>query len=213
MKIIKVPFGKFYYDKFIKPIREKKDFILLILDTLNILHMGNSPEDIRGKLIIKIGKMSRLFYCLDDKYYSIVFPFSLEETDEGVYRVYDAVQDMEIDNRVVSLMRNITEKINFQDVVIEDMLECVLFDGYEEGYSSHEVEKCWKILFRLLFDELGYIRYDYDEEHQNGDLHPLNHLDINYSSKCTYKLGLKRRIRIEEFTDLLDVETECRFVV
>lgn len=70
-----------------------------------------------------------------------------------------------------------------------------------------------KMILRLFTTELGYIRYDYDEIHQNGNLHPLNHLDINYSSKGSYKLGLKKRIEIEEFLDILDVQTECRYVI
>ena len=36
----------------------------------------------------------------------------------------------------------------------------------------------WSFLRELLLYEDGYIRYDYDEEHQDGLLHPLNHYDI-----------------------------------
>ena len=74
------------------------------------------------------------------------------------------------------------------------------------GYTS----SC--MILRLLSMELGYIRYDYDPEHENGKFHPLHHLDINYSSKGTYKLGMNNKIQINDFVDLLDVKKECRYI-
>lgn len=40
----------------------------------------------------------------------------------------------------------------------------------------------------------GYIRYDDDIEHMNGDLHPRYHLDINASSDVTFKVGLNQSV-------------------
>lgn len=60
--------------------------------------------------------------------------------------------------------------------------------------------------------ETGYIRYDYDPVHENQKLHPLHHLDVNYSGSVTYKLGLKKHIELEEMRDILDVSTECKYL-
>ena len=61
--------------------------------------------------------------------------------------------------------------------------------------------------------EDGYIRYDCDELHQKADIHPLHHLDINYSSGITYKIGLRNSMKLDEFKDVLDTQTECAYLV
>ena len=68
------------------------------------------------------------------------------------------------------------------------------------------------ILNRLITYEYGYIRYDYDFEHANGNFHPLNHLDINYLNTNQYKLGLDNKLNVEQFIDILDLNTDCYFL-
>lgn len=215
-RVIEVPVGTFYYNKISQPIREKKDCVLLLLDTLNLLTAAlPSNGDEKGKLVIKVSKMSRVFYYMEDKYYSILFPFSLEEREgeKNSYVIYDPVSDIEVDNREISLMRNIIDRVDFVNPTLENMLESIYYDMSEEGYMGIEIEQCWGLLMRMFSAELGYIRYDYDAEHVNGDYHPLYHLDINYSAKCTYKLGLRGKFSINDFADLVDIETQCRYVV
>lgn len=212
-KSFQVSFGTFYYDKFSIPLCEKKDIINLILDTLNALELGDYVEDVKGNLIVKVDKMSRVFYCLDDKFFSIKFPFFIEEREEGGYTVIDNASEYEISNRLISLMRNIMTKFDSRVRTLEELLEQLYYDPADEGYSENDINICWGILMKMLMMEVGYIRYDYDELHENGDFHPLKHLDINYSSNCTYKLGLKSELKQAEFVDLLDTQTKCRYVV
>lgn len=40
----------------------------------------------------------------------------------------------------------------------------------------------------------------------NGELHPLNHADINYSSEATFKIEAKN------FIDILDVNIESHYI-
>lgn len=212
-KEVQISFGDFYFKKFSKPIRHKKDIVLLILDTVNLLILGNFTQCIKGSVRIATDKMSRIFYQLSDKYYSIVFPFSIEHGEEGTYTVYDSVLDVELNSRMVSLMKSILDKVDLENTAIDRILEQIYYDGFEQDYSDKEVEDSWRITSRLYAMETGYIRYDYDSEHQDEDFHPLNHLDINYSTKGTYKLGLRQRMQMEEFIDLLDIRTECKFIV
>ncbi len=214
-KIKETFFGDFYYNKFSKPFRKKKDFIFLILDTLRAIYIDAIKENKRGDIVIKIDKMSRIFYFFDDKYFSIVFPFCLEEKDEkgSDLSIYDNILELEIDNRMISLLQNMLEEIDFENTGIEEMIDKMYFDKDEEGYDYVEIENCWKIILRLFSMELGYIRYDYDIVHENGPAHPLNHLDVNYSDKGTYKLGLKEKIKKNEFIDLLDITTDCNYLV
>lgn len=71
-KIISAKIGKFYHEKFTKPIRSKKDFVLMLLDTIDALYLGeNMIEDAEGTIIVKVSKMSRVFYELGDKMFSL----------------------------------------------------------------------------------------------------------------------------------------------
>ena len=214
-KFIKVPFGKFYGQRFSKPIRETKDVLCLILDTLSFLSYGSSCEQEVGNLFFKVDKMSRVFYQLGDKCFSIAFPFWIEENSivKGSYFIYDTVDDRQIDDKLISLMKGIVEKVDFINCTIEELVDIIWADNYDEDITETEIECCFNIIMRVLALEYGYIRFDYDPVYENGSMHPLNHLDINYSGRCTYKLGLKNRICIDEFIDILDVSTKCGYVV
>lgn len=214
-KLIKVPFGKFYGQRFFKPVRETKDVLSLILDTLSFLSYGSLCEKETGNLFVKIDKMSRVFYQLEDKYFSIAFPFYIEENEgaEGSYCIYDIMDDFQIDNKLISIMKGIAENIDITNCSMEELFDCIWTDNYDEDITEKEIECCFNIIMRILASEIGYIRFDYDPVHENGNMHPLNHLDVNYSGRCTYKLGLKNRICMEEFIDILDVGTKCDYVV
>lgn len=212
-KFIKIPFGEYYYKKFSSPVRNRMDILYLILDTINLLSFDCIEENQKGKLIIKVDKMSRIFIYLDEKYFSFIFPFSLEEKDMGKYYIYDNTLDLEIDNKIISLLRSMLRKIDYASQSLEEILESIYYDSMDEEYSSFDMDSGWRIIMKLLTAEPGYIRCDFDMERQNGRIHPLNHLDINYSTGCSYKLGLKKRWDLQEFIDMLDISTECRYVL
>lgn len=208
---IKIPFGSYYKEKFSKPIRNKKDIVLFIFDAVDALLVRVSGEEC-GVLWIKKEKMSRIFCFLDEKYFSLVFPFEVELIRENEFKIYDSFFEIEIDNRKIVLLRRILDEIDFMGNSIESIIEDAYLDVAENGYEHEEIEQCFMLILRLLSMELGYIRYDYDPEHENGKFHPLHHLDINYSSKGTYKLGMNNKIQINDFVDLLDVKKECRYI-
>lgn len=214
-KVIRLSFGNYYYERFMKPVRKQQDSILLILDILNILLIGEDISDKKGTIVIIVDKMSRLFCFVDNKYFSIVFPFDIEGAPDKnkVYKIYDSVLNMEINSRMIVLMERMLAQINFVEKTIDEIIENAYFDVSEEEYTEIEVSNCFNLILRLLSMELGYIRYDYDPEHENGDLHPLHHLDVNYSSKGTYKLGVKKKMKREEFVDLVDIRTDCKYVL
>lgn len=215
MKKIQLPFGNYYYDKLMKPIRRQKDCVALILDILNILLVGEEMSDEKGVIMIVVDKMSCLFCFSGKKYFSMVFPFDMERVEEmgKIYRIYDLILNMEIDNRLIVLMERILNQIDFEESTMDEIIEKAYFDVAEEGYSEDEVGKCFNLVMRLLSMELGYIRYDDDPEHENGALHPRYHLDVNYSSKGTYKLGINSGMREEDFIDLLDIKTNCKYII
>lgn len=187
---------------------------MLILELLNILLVGEAIGKENGEIMIIVDKMSRLFCFEDNKYFSMVFPFEIEITEgkDTIYKIYDSILDIEIDSRLNALMKRILGQIDFSHNTIDEIIEKAYFDVFGDEYTEDEVEKCFNLILRLLSTELGYIRYDYDAEHEKGALHPLYHFDVNYSSKGTYKLGIDKKMKMEDFVDLLDIKTECRYI-
>lgn len=92
-----------------------------------------------------------------------------------------------------------------------------LIDVYSELLESFDISNSidehnlWALFTSLYAYEPGYIRYDYDPENENGHVHPRYHLDINYSKRGTYKIGLWENMTIDSFTELLDLSTDCYY--
>lgn len=193
-----------------KPLRRKKELILLMLETLKLFYIEEISCEVQGKVIITIEKMRRINYFMKDKFFSFYFPFSAEVTEEGI-RIYDPVSDIEIDNRMLSAMILILGRYDERTGNIETMYDNYCEDVCEEGMEDI-AEKAWETVLRIIAAEPGYIRYDYDEEHADKRIHPLHHLDVNYSSECTYKIGLPGEVQREEFLDLLDIRKPCRYL-
>ena len=215
MKKVQLSYGDYYDERLMKPIRKQEECVLLILELLNILLIGEVVGNEKGLIMIIVDKMSRLFCFSDNKYFSMVFPFAIDTT-EGKnipYRIYDPILDIEIDNRLIALMKRMLNQIDFVKNTIDEIIEKAYFDVSSEEYTEGEVEKCFNIILRLLSMETGYIRYDYDPDHENGTLHPLYHFDVNYSSKGTYKMGINKKMEKEDFVDLLDIKTKCHYIL
>ncbi len=90
---------------------------------------------------------------------------------------------MEIDSRLIVLMERMLEQIDFIENTVDEIIEKAYFDVSEEGYTEAEVDNCFNLIMRLLSMELGYIRYDYDQEHK------------------------------EDFIDLLDINKDCKYIM
>lgn len=172
-----------------------------IIDNKSLLDSKNY-----GQVIIKVSKMSRIIYELKNKIFSITFPFNINKTEEG-YDIYDSISEIKIDILVISKIINILNNFSSEN---EDIYE--FLSQFDDGDNNEEVlDNIWKIFKKVLFSESGYLRYDYDEEHENGNIHPLNHYDIYYTSRNTFKIGLNDKIDLKKFIDLLDLETDCHY--
>lgn len=82
------------------------------------------------------------------------------------------------------------------------------------GYVCTEIDEpidtfSYMLLDRVLMSESGYVRYDYDERGYKPGIHPIHHLDVNYSSAVHFKLGLDGRIEEKELSDILNLKTVC----
>ncbi|EKK13931.1 hypothetical protein ACIN5162_3550 [Acinetobacter baumannii OIFC0162] len=132
----------------------------------------------------------------------VEFNFGQEIIDlNDLYIIIRCVEKVkeEINNGIDLLSDDIRALID--EVLIQDL-----------NLSSNQEYKYKKLLNHMFFQEDGYLRFDYDEENSNGHLHPLNHLDINYSNSSTFKLGLKARVDFHTFWDILRSDTNCFYL-
>jgi hypothetical protein len=191
-------------DRFFRPIRNRFDIVVLLLESIRIIinNINISENKSKGKMIFNIEKMSRLFFFSDKKYFSINFPFFIDNSLRGNV-VYDK-NNTHIDSRIISeimelfLGKNISSSNNLT----------AFFDSLEEIYEEKNI---WNIIIELLTFEEGYIRFDEDIEHI-GELHPQYHIDVYYRESNKIKLGLRNILAESEFLNLLDSKSCCYFL-
>lgn len=199
----------------VSSIREKQDIILLLLNTIKYVSSSTLKEltsvtDGDIKLVIYVDKMSRVFYCKEEKIHTFQFPFSIIEED-GKLKVYH--NEYELDSKVSSILiaifqsgRRFNESLEYVfDVFMETMKDFEIADNSFEKF-------CWDLVVCLLTFESGYLRYDYDDERDDVKKHPLNHLDIYYSNKNTFKIGLDVKMNSDDLLNLLDINENCRYL-
>ena len=195
-----------------KPLRKREDAILLLLYTIRMFDLDESELNIHSESIkISINKMNRIFYLLKGKMFSMQFPFRIESDDtQKVSRIYDGVTGILINATTLSFLIGMFEQINRPETDFETVFEIMMKS--EQNNDEFTMEQMWTLFSHLLKYDLGYIRYDIDPEHENGRLHPLNHLDICLDSSATYKIGLNQDIGFDNFKDILDVTTESWYI-
>ena len=205
MKTIDKLIPKFQEDIFFSAIRDKRDFAkLLAISARNLLIDFTEFQTLEATCTMKlvVDKMSRMFYFKDGKYFSISFPFIVLISDGQVTEI-STFTGKKVDNKSISAIISILEEEQFQ-------LNPSLLDIY---IASNDLSFIGIELLEEIFQsEPCYIRYDNDPTNENGNLHPLHHLDINYSSYGTYKVGLSDVIPIKNFEDVLNINTNCSFL-
>ncbi len=191
-------------------VKTKAQIIEILMETTRYILLHNDPEyvvsdeDSIGKIILYIDKMSRLFFFSKNKYYTIVFPFHYLE-DNGKYKIIFQ-SHIEVNSKLISKVISIIKCDEFKAQCSLDFVEPV-YDA--EGDCD---EDFWIFLRELLLMEDGYIRYDFDSVHQKGDIHPLYHYDIFYSSNATFKIGLNNELHQDNFIDFVNITTDCQYL-
>jgi len=218
MKKFEFDIDKAFLEKFFpkERVKNKAQIIEILMETTRymLLDPTVSQEKIAGKIILYIDKMSRLFFITEKKYFSIVFPFFAYDKDEDGRHRFSFQNDIDVDSRLISQVINIIQCDEFKEKCSLNFVAPIC--DYEEKCD----ENFWIFLRELLLMEDGYIRYDYDEENykkakEKGEehKHPLNHYDLFYSSNATFKLGLKNNLMYNHFIDLMNIHTDCNYLI
>ena len=198
-----------YMDRFFSPIKNKAQFIELLMNSLKymLLNQPVKEDRVRGEIVLIIDKMSRLFFIKENKCFSVVFPFSVKYDDVFSFSFKNK---MNIDGRLTSEIISFVNDSDFESNC------CIEFASPISEYQESNDDSYWGLIRELLLMEGGYLRYDYDKDnydrHGQSDVHPLNHYDLFYSGNATFKIGLKEKIKPAEFIDLLNTRTVCKFI-
>lgn len=211
------------------PIRSKEDIIkILLLSIKNILLEKKFDDEDKGEVYISIDKSSRIYFIcknpgeLPNKYYSFIFPFFLIKDEDEKWCVKCKTSLETITSELIECLLVLIDKGWFSEAnVNSDNIEkfaCdymdIVGDYYDNNVANNnqsiiEVSH-WSIIKNLFTFEPSYVRYDYDPIHEDGDIHPLNHMDIHYTSSGTFKLGFDKSMNIKErlefckFKDILE---------
>lgn len=193
-------------------MKDKAQMLLILLEaTRHMLFASKSLKDEKEKIVLQVDKMSRLFFFKENKYYSIVFPFNVYENETKLRFTFN--DEYEIDSQLISNVISIITSDSFDFKCSLDFAEPIyeIENDFDDNF--------WTILRELLLIEVGYIRYDKDEighkkakDEGEEHRHPLNHYDIFYSNKASFKLGLTNEISDEDFIDLLNTKTDCKYL-
>lgn len=204
MKIIEKPILPYYESRFFTPLRCKIDYAKLIAYSLQtFLTVYNTDDvEIHARMRLVVDKMSRLFFYKTDKFFSIAFPFNIYVESEQVSEIRSYSGGI-INNKVVSDMLAILNDVDFkQSMSFRD------YQSSEDTIDSYSLG----ILEEMFGYEPAYIRYDRDIKNAKGKLHPIYHLDVNYSSAGTFKIGLDKHISEDFFEDIQNINTDCCYI-
>ncbi|MFR8711872.1 MAG: hypothetical protein ACLVEN_06525 [Anaerotignum lactatifermentans] len=217
MKKFEFVLSDLLYDKAMLPIRTKEDLLRLLAHTIKFLMLHSVADTTKivdnKKLILYIDKMSRLFFCVKDKIFSFRFPFYVSVNMEDNSISISFKDYFEFDSIKSSLLLAILEQEDLFNGTLENVNEKILQEIIENEWENIDLDDMCELVKYLMLFEPGYLRYDHDVEHANGEMHPEHHLDIFFSSNVTMKLGLKNSVESEWLIDLVNILTECKYIV
>lgn len=200
---------EFFFPK--ERIKNKNQILQILFEaTRYMLRTPSGQTKNHNKIVLFVDKMSRLFFYTKNKYYSIAFPFYVTENELGINFSY---QDTLIDSSFIANAMSILKDKAFNSQSSIGFAEPIYLieDEYDDNF--------WPLFRDLLIFEDGYLRYDddiegYKEAKAKGQehRHPKNHLDIFYTNKATFKIGLDSGIDKKEFIDYVNINTDCKYL-
>lgn len=200
--------------KYNSSIRSKSDIIKLIIGIVRFFNFA-SPIELENLtlqentkdivLTLYIDKMSRVIITENGKIHTFHFPFNLIILDGNMKTYYNGI---ELDNGILSIMTTAFRDLeDWQSIeqIVESYWEAI--DDF--NISTAEAQNYNSLITFFLSFEPGYLRFDYDEKNVKDGLHPLNHLDVNYTNRTTFKVGLQNKINHVQLIDILNISTPC----
>lgn len=203
------------YEKASRPIRKKEDIISLIVYTIKVLLSTPILEEkycqSTNKVILFVDRMSRLFFCVENKIFTINFPFFASKSDSTKALIIK-YHNIEIDSYISSLIISVFTENDTFSIPLDNMKEFVFQHMAENGWEDAALEDVCEIIKNLIVFETGYLRYDHDEKRANSYLHPEDHIDFYYDSSNEIKIGMKSLADYKWMIDFANVNTDCKYL-
>lgn len=217
-----------------KPIKSQLDLVKLSLKTAQEIITPNSDTKVikdtkdihcEGFRIVYPNsskeKLQRIFFLnrypnyREKEMYTIqsfVFPFKLEKTKLEEIKIWYSLPSIRIEmdaatiSQITTLINIIDSQETWGDTWVEELMD--LLYGKNRNIKTHEI---FYIVNEFLTFDFGYLRFDNDPEHEEEN-HPRYHIDVHMNNKATYKLGFYETVNIKEFIELLDNNSQIRFI-
>lgn len=202
-----------------RAIRTRRDLLLLLAHTVKsiieqeILKKEGFETSVSDshKLLLYVDKMNRIVYCMGDKIFTYQMPFGIHLSDDCT-SIFRFNHTFIIDSVVSSILITVFEDENCFDGTIADVFDRI-YELIKTNYDFNGIDEdmIWQLLKHLMIYEPGYVRYDNDPdpERLDAELHPRFHLDINYESSSTFKIGLQNEIIPKTMLSILDNNKKC----
>lgn len=198
-------------------IKNKMQLVRILLETIRYMMYQYDLDNSKGKIVIFVDRMSRLFFFCKEKYYSIALPMTVREIEpivEYAPKYEFELNGVKLTSELISSVVRLTD-LRFEKITSSIDLVDLLYE--EESRFGKEV---WCVFRDLLLAEEGYVRYDKDtkayitaKNKEQPDLHPENHLDICIHSRNQFKIGLKEELSEDGFIDIFNLKTDCKFLI
>ena len=186
------------------------DYLTMVFDICDYIYTNKTSISKEPALPLSIFNViireNRAYVLFNrDKYVSIYFPFGFSLSDDRFH-----LNRYTIDTKRISHLRSILDSIKEEGSFLEGMKNCN--DGVSSSDPDFVTDEDKNIFSEICMLEAGYLRFDFDSKNANGKIHPVNHLDVNYSREATYKIGLYEKMKPEMFLKLLDNSKERLYI-
>lgn len=195
---IKIP--QYKINIFSKPIRNKNDCVSILLETVeNFIYHNEAIKEIQNNTMLL--ENGRLFVFLENKYFSIKFPFKIKIEE----KIKFYINNIELNSKILSAIR-------YAFLNISNSIRDILYQ-IEKEYEQINKDEIEEIIIAMLLLDDEYLRYDHDAKNENEKLHPLDHLDIFYTNNSV-KLGLRGRLSQKNFVKIISKKyDECCYLI
>lgn len=204
---------EYYKNIIFKPLRNKIDLINILITSMGIMLYNYSYKDnilhSREKIVFMKDNMKRIYFCSEEKIYSITFPFNIINNQNELYFSNSKVPALKIDARVIEYLK---EFFSNNAIGNTDFLDLWLDFTIEKKITSEFYDGMLMLIITLLECEPGYLRYDHDIEHADVKRHPEHHLDIYYSNNLTFKLGVRYPIDHQSMADIIKNTESVKYI-
>lgn len=177
---------------------------LTVLEYLQYWH-GNTKVPKRPYLLVDIEETHRIYLVDRDKIVSFSFAMNIKLKEHDLFDTSNCVTGIYLRSHRISAREVSEAKQILNNCTDSDSLYYYNVLGEDEDLSY----ETFFLFEHFLFFEWGYVRFDHDPSHAKGRIHPMDHLDINFTTYSTYKLELKKMVDVNDIVNMINKKTDC----